>query len=189
MRSIRAVLAICSVAISGAAGCAQPGIVEIHEMTPPMGAQAQDGSVVAPAQDTGVAVIPVQDTGVIVPAQDSGVIVPVQDSGPTPVQDSGTAPLQDSGPADTGPAPLPPCPTGYTCSDPGAMIRALGASGGVTYEDGGVVPLSCGKGGIQDCNRQNPKASCPDFVNPFCAHLTIEFPPLDSWTCAQACKL
>lgn len=190
MTAIRAWLAISSVAIAGAAGCAQPGIVEVNEMNPPMG--THDGSVVA--SNTGVGPAPVQDTGVaplqdasVTPAQDSSV-TPAQDSSVTPAQDSSVTPAQDASVAETGPAPLPPCPTGYTCQDPGAMIKAFGATGSVKDADGKPVALSCGKGGIQTCNRQNPKASCPDFVNPYCANIKIEFPPLDDWTCAQNCK-
>lgn len=189
MSTIRALLAVSGVAAVGAAGCAQPGIVEIHEMNPPVG--AQDGAVIAndsgvgpaPLPDTGIGPAPIQDAGVT-PVQDTGV-AQVPDTG-VPTQDAGGA--QDTGVADTGPAPLPPCPSGYTCQDPSAMIKALGATGGVTKASGEPVLLSCGKSGVQDCNQSNPKASCPDFVNPYCAHLTIEFPPLDTWTCAQDCK-
>jgi hypothetical protein len=145
------------------------------------GVPSMQGTGLTPVQDTGVTLV--QDAG-IAPVQDTGVAA-VQDASVTLVQDTGVA--QDTGVVDTGPAPLPPCPTGYTCQDPGAMIRSLGASGGVTDPDGGTVALSCGKGGVMNCDQKNPKTSCPDFVNPFCAHLVIEFPPLDTWTCAQRC--
>ena len=193
MSAIRALFAISSVALAGAAGCAQPGIVEVNEMTPPM--STHDGSIVAgdtsvgpaPVQDASVGPAPVQDASVgPAPVQDSSV-TPVQDSSITPVQDSSITPAQDTGVAEAGPAPLPPCPTGYTCQDPGAMIKSFGASGGVTRADGSNVTLSCGKSGVENCDRNNPQKSCPTFVNAYCAHLVIEFPPLDTWTCAQDC--
>ena len=165
MSAIRALFAISSVALAGAAGCAQPGIVEVNEMNPPM--STHDASIAASDASVGPA--------------------PVQDSSVTPVQDSSITPAQDTGVAEAGPAPLPPCPTGYTCQDPGAMIKSFGASGGVTRADGSNVTLSCGKSGIENCDRNNPQKSCPTFVNAYCAHLVIEFPPLDTWTCAQDC--
>jgi hypothetical protein len=183
-------LVIGGAALASLAGCAQPGIVEIHEMNPPMGIQAQDSAVIvldsgvgpAPVQDTGVA--PVLDTGVI-PMPESGV-GPAQDTGVAPVQEAGAPP--DAGAPDVGPPPLPPCPSGYTCQDPAAMIRALGAEGMVTDPDGKPVTLSCGKGGAIACDPKNPKASCKDFPNAYCAHVVIVFPPYDTYSCAQNCK-
>jgi hypothetical protein len=191
MRTIRVPLAVSIVALAGAAGCAQPGIVEVNEMNSPI--CAQEGGIVV--HDSGVGPVPILDTGVapmldtgVAPMLDTGV-APVQDTGVTPVQDTGVAPVQDTGVApDTGPAPLPPCPSGYTCQDPAAMIRALGAEGMVTDPDGKPVVLSCGKGGAITCNPNNPKASCPDFPNAYCARVVIVFPPYDAYSCAQNCK-
>jgi hypothetical protein len=188
MRTFRALLATSGVVAAGTTGCAQPGIVEVNEMNPPI--TAQDSSIVS--NDSGVGPVPVLDTGVA-PVLDTGV-APVLDTGVAPVLDTGIAPVLDSGVAqdtgvvETGPAPLPPCPTGYTCQDPHAMINALGAEGMVTDATGKRVTLACGKTGIINCDPKNPKTSCKDFTNPYCAHLVIVFPPLDTYSCAQECS-
>jgi hypothetical protein len=60
--------------------------------------------------------------------------------------------------------------------------------GKVTDQDGKPVPYACGKTDDTpvDCNPANPKASCPDLPNPFCAHITVTgLAELDS--CGQLC--
>src|SRR5690349_12914176 len=93
MSNTRALLATACVAITAVAGCAQPGVVEVNEMNPPIG--AQDGAVIA--HDTGAGPAPVQDSGVgPAPVQDTGV-APAQDAGVGPAQDTGVAPMRDAG--------------------------------------------------------------------------------------------
>jgi hypothetical protein len=52
---------------------------------------------------------------------------------------------------------------------------------------GNEVSFSCGNGGLVDCNDANPKGSCPELSNPFCAHVDIGGGTVIS-SCGQLCK-
>ena len=185
MSAIRALLAISSVAVSGAAGCAQPGVVEVNPMNPPSSGAQDAGMVVT--QDASMVVV--LDSGPVV-AQDSGSVV-VPDSGPV-AQDSGLVVVADSGmveqdagmvEVDSGPPPLPPCPSGWMCQDPAGPLADMGLTGKVTGPDGNPVTVACGNGGQVDCKPEDPKGSCPaELTNPICVHVVIDFPPWISTT-------
>jgi hypothetical protein len=86
-------------------------------------------------------------------------------------------------------AALPPCPTGWECQDPAKPLADMGIEGGmVTDAAGKPVKYACGNGGAVDCNMANPKASCPDLPNPFCAHVAIPILSVDLYSCAQLCS-
>jgi hypothetical protein len=83
---------------------------------------------------------------------------------------------------------LPACPTGWMCEDPAKPLADMGIEGGtVTDAAGKTIKYACGNGGAVDCNMANPKASCPELSNPFCAHVSIPILSVDLYSCAQLC--
>jgi hypothetical protein len=65
----------------------------------------------------------------------------------------------------------------------------MGISGGmVTDAAGKPVTLACGNGGAVTCDMANPKGSCPELSNPFCAHVNIPILGVDLYSCAQLCS-
>jgi hypothetical protein len=84
---------------------------------------------------------------------------------------------------------LPPCPTGYACTNLAAALSAQGLMGTVTDPEGNPLKYGCAAKGQETCNPADPVASCPNLPQPICAHvklgggLTLE---LDQ--CAQRCS-
>lgn len=98
--------------------------------------------------------------------------------------DSGK-PSADSGDGDD---ELPACPSGYMCMDPAGPLMAMGLTGTITDQDGKLVAASCSKGGQEMCDPKDPKKSCPNFTNPFCAHVKLTGAiAIELDQCAQKC--
>ncbi|MET0283488.1 MAG: hypothetical protein ABW352_03435 [Polyangiales bacterium] len=83
---------------------------------------------------------------------------------------------------------LPPCPSGYSCMDPAGPLMAMGLSGMITDPDGNAVEFSCAKGGQETCDPKDPKKSCPNFSDPYCAHVKLSgLLAVELDQCAQKC--
>jgi hypothetical protein len=92
------------------------------------------------------------------------------------------------GAAGTGSTALPPCPSGYKCANPAQALMDMLLDGKVTDQDGKAVPYACGRmdDTPEDCNPADPKTSCPNLPNAFCAHISVTgLAELDS--CGQLC--
>ena len=218
MSTIRVLLAvgsvaICGVAITAAEGCSQPGVIETN---PAPGFGKDGGSKVTVKKDGGTAAsadpatdgsdnTDTGDTGdsdttddtTTAPAKLDGGAKPgtgtKTDSGATPVtgKDAGVDSTGD-GKADAGggaTAKLPPCPSGWSCSDPKKALTDMGIDGNVTDADGNAISAACGNGGAVTCDPKDPKGSCKDLSDPFCAHVSISSLGVDLYSCAQKCDL
>jgi hypothetical protein len=204
MSTIKSLLSLSGLLILGAAaGCAQPGVIEEHradagkpkkdagngQSMSPSNAGDDDDDV-QPAGDDDDDVMPAgdDDDDVTTPVKDAGVS---KDSGPNTTKDTGTKPdtSKDAGPTTGGPDKLGPCPDPYMCQDPAKAITDLGFEGTVTDADGKPIKLACGKGDQEDCDPKDPKKSCPNLPNPFCAHVVIMgLVSADLYNCAQLCS-
>jgi hypothetical protein len=90
--------------------------------------------------------------------------------------------------AGSGAMTLPACPSGWTCQDPAKPLMDMGITDGmVTDSAGKPIAYACGNGGAVDCDQSNPKTSCPELSNPFCAHVSIPVLSVDLYSCAQLC--
>jgi hypothetical protein len=86
---------------------------------------------------------------------------------------------------------LPACPAdkGWTCQDPAKPLMDMGiTNASVTDADGKPIAFACGNGGAVTCDMSNPKSSCPDLPDPFCAHVSIPDLGVDLYSCAQLCN-
>jgi len=81
-----------------------------------------------------------------------------------------------------------PCPAAYMCQDPASALKSFGAEGTVTDADDKPIALACSKGAQETCDPKDPKKSCPNLPNAFCAHVVLSSPvAIDLYNCAQLC--
>jgi hypothetical protein len=74
------------------------------------------------------------------------------------------------------------------CQDPATALKSFGAEGTVTDADDKPVTLACSKGAQEMCDPKDPKKSCPNLPNAFCAHVVLSSPvAIDLYNCAQLC--
>jgi hypothetical protein len=206
MTTIRALIAIGSVIISGASGCAQPGVISISRVmgtggAPASGAAAGVGAVMAPpatASSGGSTAQPPVATGSggssAAGSSAGGSSAGGSSAGGSSAGGSSAAGSSGgAGAADamaTGGAgsaagaggstsPPPKCPSGYDCID----LSAVGAE--ATDGKGNPVTFSCGMGGLMDCNEADPLTTCAPLTQPFCAHISVA--GMDLVSCGQHC--
>jgi hypothetical protein len=102
-----------------------------------------------------------------------------------PVKDAGLT--KDAGGGGGTDAPGP-CPAPYMCQDPADALKSFGAEGTVTDPDDKPLTLACSKGSQETCDPKDPKKSCPNLPNAFCAHVVLTSPvAIDLYNCAQLC--
>lgn len=184
-------VAICGVAISGAEGCGEPGVIDTAPapgVVKDAGAAKKDaGSKPSTSTTTGSASDGADDTDGTdstdstdssddtKPAKPDTSTKPAgKDAGgktdPVTTSDAGTTKPDTGGKADAGggdgtmmtSGSLPACPSGWTCSDPGKALTDMGIDGKVVDQSGMVVPAACGNGGLVMCSDpKDPKGSCP----------------------------
>lgn len=81
-----------------------------------------------------------------------------------------------------------PCPAAYMCQDPASALKSFGAEGTVTDADDNPIVLACSKGAQETCDPKDPKKSCPNLPNAFCAHVVLSSPvAIELYNCAQLC--
>jgi hypothetical protein len=108
--------------------------------------------------------------------------------GPFPIipLDSGMSEMdEDAG--DAGGEPLPPCPTGYMCTDLPGQLSSMGLQGTVTDPDGKPLRYACAKGQEPCSDPMNPSASCPNFPQAVCAHVKLSI-GVEIDNCVQRCS-
>lgn len=217
MSTIRALLAIstvaiCGVAISGAEGCAEPGVIETAPAPgfgkdagtkPPVNKKdASNGTTGEPSNadegntdstdttDNTDDEPPVKLDGGTKP----GTSKPDASTKPVTVgKDAGDDTTVDDKPDASKPSSggkLPACPSSWMCSDPGKALTDMGIDGKVTDQDGNAIPAACGNGGLVMCSDpKDPKGSCPkELTDPVCAHISLGALG-DFQSCAQRCDL
>jgi len=205
MSTIRVLFAVSGFAILAAAGCADPGVVQVNPTNMPVGKRdagtKKDAGktevkepVEADDEDTGetddVASDDVEtdDKEVTDESDDETPVKPVDagkvdagkvvDAGKTP--DAGSAKPDDA---------LPACPDPYSCMNPAGPLEEMGLEGTITDPDGKPVEFSCAKGGQETCDPKDPKKSCPNFSKPFCAHVKLSgLIAVEIDQCAQKCS-
>lgn len=102
-----------------------------------------------------------------------------------PARDAGVAKDAGGGGSVDGPGP---CPAAYMCQDPATALKNFGAEGTVTDADDKPIALACSKGSQETCDPKDPKTSCPNLPNAFCAHVVLSSPiAIDLYNCAQLC--
>jgi hypothetical protein len=201
MSTIKSLLAIGSVVFCGvmlsAAGCAQPGVIETHrdESTKKDGGTPKPKPKPVDEDDTDTDENPVKEDPKTDP-EDPDVDEPTEpvkevDAGkkdPVKETDAGK-PVADKDAGTTAPEKLPPCPGEYMCQDPAKALTDLGLEGTVTDQNEKPIKLACGKGGQETCDVKDPKKSCPNLPNPFCAHVKVGgLLAADLYNCAQLCS-
>jgi len=157
---------------TGAAASASTGTAGAPATTATAGTSSATGAAGKPASSTGTA-------GMTAAAGSSA------SAGSSAMTGSGGA--GGSGSTST----LAPCPTdkGWTCQDPSKPLMDMGITNAtVTDADGKPIAYACGNGGAVTCEMSNPKSSCPDLPNPFCAHVSIPDLGVDLYSCAQLCQ-
>lgn len=157
---------------TGAAASASTGTAGAPAMTATGGAPASTGTAGKPAS-TGTGGMTASAAGTTASAGSSAM--------------AGSGGAAGSGTMDA----LAPCPTdkGWTCQDPSKPLMDMGITNAtVTDADGKSIAYACGNGGAVTCDMSNPKSSCPDLPDPFCAHVSIPDLGVDLYSCAQLCK-
>jgi len=207
--TISALLAVSSVVLLGASGCAQPGVIETH----PAETTAKKDAGTKPKKDAGKPVVSTDEDddedkgeddvepGEDEPEDDADEETPVKpvdagtskkDTGvekePTePVAKTDAGSKKDAGETKTEPDAPVACPASYMCSDSSKSLADMGLDGTVTDPDGKPVTFSCAKGGQEVCDPKDAKKSCPNFSKPFCIHVTITG-LFDGYQCGQKCE-
>lgn len=209
MSTIKTLLSVTGLLIVGAAGCAQPGVIEQHPVTTKRDAGAKkdakvdtsvdnvgtdedededkptdDGEEDKPTDD-GDEPVDEDDGEPVAMTKDAGA--PKDAGGGNPGTSKDAGPAKDAGGGTTKPAAAA-CPSPYTCQDPAKSITDLGLDGTVTDADGKPLSFACANGMQETCDPKDPKKSCPNFPNAFCAHVKIMgLVSADLYNCAQLC--
>lgn len=218
MNAIKGLLAVGSVAfcglalgglVVGASGCAEPGVVQVA----PTGKNVNKKDAGTPKKDAGKPVVSEdEDEATADQAEDEDkptdddedVGSEDEETPPTASKDAGKPSVDAGTPKDAGPAkpgadagkpttggdaPVA-CPSGYMCMNPAGPLEEMGLEGTITDPDGKAVTASCSKGGQETCDPKDPKKSCPQFSNPFCAHVKLTgIIAVELDQCAQKCEL
>lgn len=165
-------LVVCVLAVGA---CADEGITHINGPYPVAKADAGKSDASVPKKDAAVE----EEEEPEEPEEDAGV-APSEDAGKQEVFDAGVE--KDAGQVLT-------CPSGYECKDPAGPLAEMGLTGTITDPDGNPVEFSCAKGGQEECDPKDPEKSCPNFSEPYCAHLklSVGIVPVDLFQCAQRC--